>query len=88
MEQRAKAEQLARARGTTFQGVWLDTPPQILAARVSSRHNDASDATVDVVHQQLRYDLGEITWLRVDASSSSEETLLQIRSSILEAHDK
>jgi predicted kinase len=86
-EQRAKAEQLARARGLAFRGVWLEAPPQTLAARVSSRRYDASDATVDVVNQQLTYDLGEITWLRLDASGSSDETVLRVRGSILEAAD-
>jgi predicted kinase len=44
-----------------------------MVERVESRRNDASDATPEVVRRQLGYDLGALTWHRLDASGSLED---------------
>jgi predicted kinase len=64
---RARAERLAAEAGVAFHGVWLDAPIEVLEARVAARTNDASDATVAVLHDQIaRLDLAEVRWGRVD----------------------
>lgn len=66
-QERATIEQVARAAGAAFRGVWLEAPDETLIARVGARTGDASDADADVVRQQLGYDLGAIGWERVSA---------------------
>ncbi len=36
-------------------------------ARVGGRADEASDATAEVVRRQLDYDLGRVSWSRIDA---------------------
>ena len=61
-DEREAAEALARERALPFLGLWLDVPAETLVQRVEARCGDASDATADVVRQQLGYDLGLMTW--------------------------
>jgi hypothetical protein len=46
------------------------------------RRRDASDATVEVLRQQLTYPLGEITWRRIDTSRGPEATLAAVRAEL------
>lgn len=73
-QERAALEGVAREIGIPFQGLWLDAPPEVLASRVGARTGDASDATVDIVCQQLLYDTGHIGWARIDAGGTPQET--------------
>jgi uncharacterized protein len=66
---------VASRHGTKFDGLWLEAPAAVLEARVERRQRDASDATADVVRQQLGYDLGELNWTKIDASGTPSETL-------------
>lgn len=68
-QERAEIEDLARACGVTFTGIWLEAPETTLIERVAQRHGDASDATAPVVRAQQDYDLGAIAWTRIDASA-------------------
>jgi predicted kinase len=77
--QRDAIEAVARRVGVPFDGIWLDAAPDVLRARVEARRNDASDATVAVLDQQLAYRLGAIGWRRQEASGSKEETFLSAR---------
>jgi aminoglycoside phosphotransferase family enzyme/predicted kinase len=65
--EREAIEAVASATGGPFSGLWLDAPLDTLVGRVRSRTGDASDATESVVRQQARLDVGDISWLRVDA---------------------
>ena len=65
---RARVEQLAVDCGVPFDGVWLEAPLELLEARVGGRVNDASDATVDTLQDQLARHTSEVTWRRVDTS--------------------
>jgi aminoglycoside phosphotransferase family enzyme/predicted kinase len=67
-EERAAAEGAAHAAGAAFTGIWLEAPAARLEERIAARSGDASDATIEVLRRQLAYDLGPITWRRVDAS--------------------
>ncbi len=73
--ERQIAEKMAQAVEAPFVGLWLTAPAEILVARVAKRVGDASDANVTVVRRQLDYRLGRMTWERVDASGTEEETI-------------
>jgi len=85
-EERSAIEAVAREAGCAFVGLWLTAPEELLIERVEHRHGDASDADRRVVREQLRYDLGDVTWAQVDASgtplqglSEAEEALRKAR---------
>jgi len=59
---RAAAEAAAEAARVPFEGVWLQAPPEVMAARIAGRSGDASDADAKVLQQQLAKDPGAIGW--------------------------
>jgi len=71
--------EVGRTAGAPFTGLWLDAPLHVLTARVGARTGDASDADEEVVRRQAGYDLGDMTWTRVDASGVPDEALEQAR---------
>lgn len=73
--ERAAIAALADQTGARLHTFWLDAPRKVLFERVANRKNDASDATPQVVEQQMSYDLGQLEWTRLDASGPLEETL-------------
>jgi hypothetical protein len=80
-EERAEMEAVAAKLGVPFQGLWLEAAPDKLLDRVGARIGDASDATRDVVRQQLIGDTGTLTagWVSVDAGGSAAATLVKAR---------
>lgn len=74
-ESRAAEEDLAKACGAAFAGIWLETEMTVLFERVARRANDASDATVAVVEQQIARGSGVISWEIIDSSAPLEEVL-------------
>jgi predicted kinase len=78
-EQREAIEQVGRRLGIPFDGLWLESSPEIMRQRIEKRRNNASDATVDVLDQQLTYDLGPLDWSRLNSSGSKAETLRAAR---------
>jgi aminoglycoside phosphotransferase family enzyme/predicted kinase len=70
---RAGIERAARNAGVAFTGLWLEAAPDTLAARIRSRQQDASDATVDVLARQLQAGVGAVEWRRVDASGEPDQ---------------
>jgi aminoglycoside phosphotransferase family enzyme/predicted kinase len=72
--ERAAIEAVARDLGVPFQGLWLESPEPVMVERVGARSGDASDATAEVVREQLSYELGEIAWTRLDASGELAAT--------------
>lgn len=80
--ERRACEAVAAAAGIKFIGVWLEAPGATLKSRIVHRishDSDASDATPEVVSLQMSYDLGPITWARLDASMTSEAVLNKAR---------
>lgn len=65
--ERMDVERVARGCGMPFAGIWLEAPAETLVARVDARTGDASDADANVVRHQQTYDLGHLTWARLDA---------------------
>jgi hypothetical protein len=67
---RARAEALAAKVGVPFEGAWLEAPAQVLEARVAARTGDASDADLEVLHDQMRrLDRTAVSWRSADAAS-------------------
>jgi aminoglycoside phosphotransferase family enzyme/predicted kinase len=73
--ERDRIKSISEELSLPFGGLWLETPKEVLKERVASRKNDASDAGIAVVEQQSKYDLGHISWIKLDSSKSCEQTL-------------
>ncbi len=78
-EERAAFARIAADAGVAFTGLWLEASPEILLARIAARKDDASDADADVLRRQLAYDLGDLTWHRIDAGQSAEQVAAAAR---------
>lgn len=73
--ERTAVEQSAKALGMPLHGLFLTADLATRLARVGSRRGDASDADAAVAQKQEDYDLGTLTWPRVDASGTPAQTL-------------
>ena len=73
--ERARVAALAEVCDARFEGLWLEAAPEVLTARIAARRHDASDATVEVLRQQLSLPPGQVEWQRIDASGASSEVL-------------
>ena len=78
-DQRTAVARIAEDLGLPFPGLWLEAPTEVMMARAAGRKANASDADADVVRMQLDFDLGDITWNRLDSSGPREETLKEGR---------
>jgi uncharacterized protein len=77
--ERQAIEAIAKASGVPFRGFWLDAPEATLLRRVEERRNDPSDATAQVLADQIRRGSGEMAWQRIDAAAEPS----QVRAAIL-----
>ena len=50
-----------------------------MAERIRARRGDASDATPEILAQQLRHDPGPMDWTRIDAEAGPDECLAAAR---------
>lgn len=66
------------SHGTGLQGFWLQAPASILRQRVRTRTNDASDADVAVLTEQLPSLQQPSDWQSIDASGTPEETIAEL----------
>jgi uncharacterized protein len=80
--ERFAAESLAAQAGAPFHGIWLDAPEGTRSQRVDGRTNDASDADARVATAQSSYDLGAISWQRLDASAGPEAVAAYARAAL------
>ncbi|MDP4796698.1 MAG: AAA family ATPase [Rhodospirillales bacterium] len=76
-EQRAQADTLAIECGVPYQGLWVDAPEHVRVHRVETRERNVSDVTTDVARQQSEYELGPITWAKIDSSGKKNATIDQ-----------
>jgi hypothetical protein len=70
---------VAKAAGIPFSGIWLEAPPAAMDRRLRARRHDASDASPEVLAQQLQQNPGPIDWVRIDAVAGPEECLAAAR---------
>jgi aminoglycoside phosphotransferase family enzyme/predicted kinase len=70
-DERQAIEAVAAKAGVPFIGLWLEAPAAALETRLERRTGDASDADKTVLHRQLTYDLGQITWTKLDAGQAA-----------------
>jgi aminoglycoside phosphotransferase family enzyme/predicted kinase len=71
--ERQVIEAIAAGQDVPFAGLWLEAPLPVLEQRVEGRRADASDATVEVVRRQQDYEIGRMSWRRIDARGSASE---------------
>jgi uncharacterized protein len=81
-DERALAEASAAVLGVPFHGLFLEAPLATRLARVAARSHDASDADAAVVLAQESHELGALTWARIDASGSPDDTLRNAQSQL------
>ena len=81
---RAMIEAAAQTAGIPFVGLWLQAPLPLLEARIAVRQNDASDATVAVLHAASRGNPQAGAWVAVDASDA-DQALAQARAALPKA---
>jgi aminoglycoside phosphotransferase family enzyme/predicted kinase len=72
-DERDAVAAVAATHGAAFTGLWLDAPIDVARARLATRQGDVSDATPAVVETQAGYDLGAMTFDRIDGSLPVEE---------------
>ncbi len=81
-EEREAVEDVARRVETRFDGIWLDAPLETKIARVERREHDVSDADTQVVALQQTYDLGRLSWKRIDAASPIDVVAAEVRDAL------
>jgi uncharacterized protein len=81
-EERTAIETAAAVVGVDFRGLFLVADLKTRLDRVGRRERDASDADTAVVLKQEELAIGAVTWPRIDASGSSEQTLAKVRAAL------
>jgi len=81
-EERNSFVEVARAAAVPFLGLWLEARPEAMANRIRGRVRDASDASPEILAEQLRHDTGKIDWIRIDAGGRPEDCLAAARRSL------
>jgi aminoglycoside phosphotransferase family enzyme/adenylate kinase family enzyme len=72
--ERRAIESLAQTLEVPFVGLWLEADLAILEQRIAARRGDASDATRDVLHRQLRMPLRQLRWPSIYAGGTPADT--------------
>ena len=70
---------VAEAAAVPFSGLWLAAPALTMEGRLRGRRHDASDASPEVLAQQLRQDPGPMDWVRIDADAGLADSLSAAR---------
>ena len=78
----AQAQEIARAEGADFVGLWLTASETLAAGRVASRRGDASDATAAVVRRQLAHASPPAGWSVIDAAQPLERVAADAASAL------
>ena len=78
-EERRSFAAVAEAAAVPFSGLWLAAPASTMDARLRARHDDASDASPEVLAQQLQQYADPVDWLIIDAGTGPEGCLASAR---------
>ena len=72
---------LAQSLYVPFKGFWLDVTEEVMARRIASRSNDASDATETVMLAQAHHGHGTLgDWEKINAGGTPAATLAIVKS--------
>jgi hypothetical protein len=71
-EERQSFVAAAKAASVLFSGLWLAAPASTMETRLRARRHDASDASPEVLAQQLQQDAGPIDWVIIDEGSGPD----------------
>ena len=74
-EERDAVAEIAACAGAAFTGVWLDAPADTMRGRIARRSGNVSDATPDVLGEQLGFDLGPQNFAVVDAGRPLDQVV-------------
>jgi predicted kinase len=74
-DEKLRVAEIAARGGVPFRALWLTAPDALLKARVEARRGDASDATSEVVEQQLKWHTSNSGWAEIDASGPPADVL-------------
>jgi uncharacterized protein len=78
-DERRSFAAVAEAASVPFSGLWLVAPATTMETRLRARRHAASDASPEVLAQQLQQDTGPIDWASIDAGSGPETCLAAAR---------
>jgi uncharacterized protein len=70
---------VATHAGVPFVGLWLTAPEAVLGDRVAARRDDASDADLAVLRNQLKGGTGQILWTKVDTTGDAAASIAAAR---------
>jgi predicted kinase len=73
---------IAQKLNRPFVGLFLVSDMETRMRRVGRRVGDASDATLDLVKHQEKYDIGPHDWHVIDASGTPEQTLQRCKTAL------
>jgi aminoglycoside phosphotransferase family enzyme/predicted kinase len=76
-DERDTLENVARRANVAFTGFWLRAPQRVLESRIAARTNDASDATIEVLHAQLESMVPAEDWIAIEAEAEPAEVFAQ-----------
>ncbi len=78
-EERQSFAAVAEAAAIPFSGLWLTAPAETMENRLLARCHDASDASPEVLAEQLWNDPGPTDWVHIDAGTGPEDCLSDAR---------
>jgi uncharacterized protein len=81
-DERRSFAAVAEQAGVPFAGIWLSASPETMTTRLRTRRDDASDASADVLQDQLHRDPGPIDWLRVEVGGDREADVVAVRGAL------
>jgi uncharacterized protein len=81
-DERRSFAAVAEEATVPFSGIWLTASPEVMTARLQGRRGDASDATVEVLRQQLAHDPGTMDWTRIEIAGDHDAGLAAVRGAL------
>ena len=76
---RSRIEKAASDRSVAFSGFWLQADPLVLWQRVSERKGSPSDATIDILSQQLQRNATQSSWRKINADRKLADIVAELR---------
>jgi uncharacterized protein len=82
-EERRAFASVAAAAGVPFTGLWLEAPPETMRARIAWRRGDASDASAEILRNQMAHNSGALDWIGVESGGDRDATLAAARRALV-----